>query len=373
MEKDCMNRIYELGVSFYAKIFTETRGGGKVLCLLGLWVWICFCPTGQAVIIVTGNGDGNTSAPSDDPGWNYVGRISTAGASGSGVYLGGFNHNGSYSHWVLTAPHIGDGNFTSFTVRGSSYNAVPNSSVQIRNPTSTPDDPFGLQTLSTYTDLAVFQIQVGTTNNLPASRMSISATAPALGSEVVGIGLGRNRQATQTAWNSSWSAEVSLSGTNAAYTGWKYGSGSTKRWGKNRVENIPLTAITNNLGGGDYRGIKVITTDFDESGVTRSSYGAVTDEFQAAPGDSGGGLFYKNGSAWELAGIFTTIGRFQNQANNSAVFGNVTYAANLSLYRANILAVVPEPEEVGLVMSFFALVFVAFHRFRRRQQSASRR
>ena len=369
MERDCMNRIYELGVSFYAK---SLQNGGKVLCLLGLWVWICFCPTGQAVIIVTGNGDGNTSAPSDDPGWNYVGRVNTSGAFGSGVYLGGFNHNGSYSHWVLTAPHIGDGNFTSFTVRGSSYNAVPNSLVQIRNPTSTPDDPFGLQILSTYTDLAVFQIQVGATSNLPASRMSISATAPALGSEVVGIGFGRNRQATQTAWDSSWS-EVSLSSTNATYTGWKYSSGNTKRWGKNRVENIPFATIDNDLGGGDLREIKAITTDFDESGVTRGSYGAVTDEFQAAPGDSGGGLFYKNGSAWELTGIMTTIGRFQNQANNSAVFRNETYAANLSLYRANILAVVPEPEEVGLVMSFFALVFVAFHRFRRRQQSASRR
>ena len=353
--------------------FTEQRGGGgKVLCLLGLWIWVCFCPTGQAVVIATGNGGGNASAPSDDPGWNYVGRVSTSGGNfGSGVYLGGFNRNGSYSHWVLTASHIGDGNFTGFTVGGSSYNAVPNSLSQIRNPTSTPDDPLGLQTLSAYTDLSVFQITVGQMNNLPSSRMSISSTAPALGSEVLGIGFGRNRQATQTAWNSSWSAEVSPSGTNATYIGWKYGSGSTKRWGKNRVENIPLTTIVNNLGGGDTRDVKVITTDFDASGAASGDYGAVTDEFQASPGDSGGGLFYKNGSAWELAGIFTTIGRYQNQVNNTAIFGNETYAANLSLYRDNILAVVPEPEEVGLVMGFLALAFVAFHRFHQRK-SASR-
>lgn len=365
MEKNCVNRI----MNWTRHPLRNRCEGGKILCLLGFGIWIGFCPMGQAVIIVTGSG--NTTAPSDDPGWNYVGRVNTSGSVGSGVYLGGFNHNGSYSHWVLSAPHIGDGNFTSFTIGGSFYNAVPNSLVQIRNPTSTPDDPFGLQTLSTYTDLAVFQIAVGTTNNLPAARMSISAAAPALGSEVVGIGLGRNRQSAQTAWDSSWS-EVSLSSTNASYTGWKYGSGSTKRWGKNRVENIPITTVVNNLGGGDLRDVKVITTDLDGSGVAYGTYGAVTDEFQAAPGDSGGGLFYKNGSAWELTGILLTIGRYRNQPNNSVVFENETYSANLSLYRNNILAVVPEPKSIGLVFGLFALVFAAFHRFRQHKATSHR-
>ena len=363
MEKNCMNRI----MNWARYILGDRCEGGKVFCLLGFGIWIGFCPTGQAVIIVTGNGTGNTTAPSDDPGWNYVGRINTGVVNfGYGVYLGGFNHNGSYSHWVLTAAHVGDGRFT---VRGSSYEAVPNSLVHIQNPTSTPDDPFGLQTLSTYTDLAVFQIQVGATHNLPASKMPIGTLAPPLGSEVVGISGGRNRQSTQTAWDSSWS-EVALTSTNAAYTGYKYGSGSTKRWGKNRVENTPLTTTTNNVNG-DQRDVKVITMDFDESGVTRNSYGAVTHEFQAAPGDSGGGLFYKTGGAWELTGIFTTIGKYQGQSTTSAVFGNLTDAANLSLYRANILAVVPEPSSVGLAFGLFALAFAAFHRFHRRQQTAT--
>ena len=351
--------------------FCRTEGRrGKILCLLGLWVGICLCPTGQAVIIATGNGSGNTTAPSDDLGWNYVGRVNTRSNVGSGVYLGGFNRNGSYSHWVLTAAHIGDGDFTGFTMGSSFYSAVPNSLAQIRNPTSIPGVSPGLQTWSTYTDLAVFQITVGATNNLPASRMPISAAAPALGSEVVGIGLGRNRQSAQTAWDSGW-IEVSVSSTNARYKGWKYGSGTTKRWGKNRVENLPITSIASNLGGGDLRDVKAITTDFDESGNNYGFYGAVTDEFQASPGDSGGGLFYKNGSAWELTGIFTTIELYLRQPNNTVMFGTDTHAADLSFYRDNILAVIPESKSIGLVMGVFALAFVVLFRRFRPQRLAS--
>ena len=50
-----------------------------------------------AVIIVTGDGTGNTTAPSDDPGFDNVGSVNGL----SGVYLG----NG----WVLTAGHVGSG------------------------------------------------------------------------------------------------------------------------------------------------------------------------------------------------------------------------------------------------------------------------
>ena len=47
-----------------------------------------------ALVLESGDGQGNTTPPADDPGWAYVGRVSGP----SGIYLG----NG----WMLTANHV---------------------------------------------------------------------------------------------------------------------------------------------------------------------------------------------------------------------------------------------------------------------------
>ena len=52
----------------------------------------------QALVYVSGDGQGNTSPPPDDPGWDHMGRVSGL----NGIYLG----NG----WVLTANHVPTGN-----------------------------------------------------------------------------------------------------------------------------------------------------------------------------------------------------------------------------------------------------------------------
>ena len=88
----------------------------------------------QAVVINSVTGVGNTNAPIDDPGWNYVGYLNGA----SGIYLG--------SGWVLTASHVGPGNFT---LGGISYAPLSNSTVQITN--TTPGK-------TTNTDLIMFQL-----------------------------------------------------------------------------------------------------------------------------------------------------------------------------------------------------------------------
>ncbi|MCZ6463130.1 MAG: hypothetical protein O7A09_02245, partial [Proteobacteria bacterium] len=54
-------------------------------------------PPASAVLIDSGDGTGNTSAPPDDPGWDHVGRTDT---NLTAVYAG----NG----WVITAAHVGN-------------------------------------------------------------------------------------------------------------------------------------------------------------------------------------------------------------------------------------------------------------------------
>ena len=85
----------------------------------------------DALILDSGDGQGNTSAPADDPGWAHVGRVSGL----TGIYLG----NG----WVLTANHVP---VSDPVFGGVSYPVVPGSVVQLQN----PDDSFA--------DLKVFRI-----------------------------------------------------------------------------------------------------------------------------------------------------------------------------------------------------------------------
>jgi hypothetical protein len=62
-------------------------------------------------------------------------------------------------------------------------------------------------------------------------------------------------------------------------------------------------------------------------------------------GDSGGALFIKNGSIWELAGVLYAIGPYPSQPDATALqgkvsqpIGNLTYSVDLSVYRDQIIA-----------------------------------
>jgi hypothetical protein len=67
--------------------------------------------------------------------------------------------------------------------------------------------------------------------------------------------------------------------------------------------------------------------------------GQTSDEAQVAPGDSGGGLFIKNGSVWQLAGVLDAEGTQVNQPGGTSVYGDQTYAADIATYRNEIYAV----------------------------------
>src|SRR5574338_490885 len=123
-----------------------------------------------AVIIDSGDGTGNTSQPADDPGWQNVGKVNGLNA----VYLG-------YG-WVITAGHVGFGNFE---LDGTVYPAVSNTWVQIPH------------SGSVLADLAVFRVNPPP-YQLPA--LALPTSAPALGTTVALIGFGQSRGAA-TIWH----------------------------------------------------------------------------------------------------------------------------------------------------------------------------
>ena len=101
------------------------------------------------------------------------------------------------------------------------------------------------------------------------------------------------------------------------------------RWGTNVVESIEP-----DVDSGTW-----VTDSF----ATNFSRSGTVDECQGANGDSGGAVFIKNAGTWELAGVMHTIGVFPEQVDDleeTALYDNLTYAADLSKYRTQILDII---------------------------------
>lgn len=286
----------------------------------------------HAVVIDTQTGSGNTTAPGDDPGFANVGTLGI----GSGVYLG----NG----WVLTAGHVGGGNFV---LNSGTYAMLAGSGTTLTNN--------GAVGKTATTDLFMFRLATTPTGLAP---VSIAAASPSVNAAVTMIGAGRDRgdftqwsvntQATPWAWT-----EVTSGGN---FAGYKTVSSRAVRWGTNNVEQ---SGIWIHDGVGD---VQTLYTDFDYSQV-------YSNEAQAAYGDSGGAVFSKNGSSWELAGLMLAVDGFSGQPDPgaNAVFGDVTFSADLSFYRSQITAIVPEPSAVALVTAAAAIMGVRAYRSRNRR------
>ncbi|MGI8964554.1 MAG: trypsin-like serine protease [Limisphaerales bacterium] len=280
-----------------------------VLMLLVLFFMVS---KSRAVIVYGGNGTQNTTAPTDDPGWNNVGVI---GGGATGVYLG--------NRWVLTANHVGAG---SILLAGTNYNPS-GSSVRLKNSNNTD------------ADLLLYRI-LGSPL-LPT--IKISSNTPANGSSVTMIGFGRNRDPQITRWDNNW-----LEITNGTREGYKWAPGNTMRWGQNTI--IGSTFLTN---------ITINTAVFE------TRFSASLNNAEGSTGDSGGAAFFKNGLTWELAGIIDAIGTFSGQPAETSVYqypvflgidGDRTYMADLAQYQGQIVATVPEPQTVTLFVSGILLV-----------------
>ncbi len=250
-------------------------------------------PTG-AVVIDLGDGSGGTTAPPDDPGWDYVG---TQGGL-TVIYLG--------NDWILTAGHVA---FNDVTLEGVVYTSVPGSRVQI--------DDGGIPA-----DLAVWQIENGPAMPL----LPIRDTPPNLSDEVVMIGNGRTRGTGQILCNSMFPG-FDVSGPNVM------------RWGTNQVEaagfDVPLGAFTT----------RSFYNQLDEAPTsgpdTRCAAGVDCPEAIATVGDSGGAVFLHDGTRWEVAGVMFAVGPLScddPMHPERVLFAEQTFMADVSHYRTQILS-----------------------------------
>ena len=283
------------------------------MSIKSLWIFLLVVLTvtsstsSFAVVIGSGNGSGNTNSPSGpngDLGWNYVGSLNGA----SGVYLGGGNGSG----WVLTANHVGFGNFT---LNGTTYSAINGSGRQIGS-----------------IDLYAYQITVGQGTGLSLlSNLTLAGTSPAAGETLTMIGNGKDRAVSKTYWSVNTVTTPYRWNESPAFfsdaSGYKQLSSSSKRWGSNLADGVATVNSTS-----------MIQTTFTQSGTVN--------EAQAAVGDSGGGVFVPmNNGSYQLAGIMDLVGIYSGQPANTAVFGDVTYSIDIATYREQITAVtgIPEP------------------------------
>ena len=300
--------------------------------------------TARAVVIRGGDGSGNTSAPADDPGWGNVGQRGDCGA----VYIA----NG----WVLTAGHVGPG---PVVLNGARYEVLPGSWRRVSDPSRA----------GRTTDLGLFQI-IGRPTGV--RNLLISRQPPPTGATMLAIGNGRNRAPQPTTWYvdtyvrpNVWKESL-FPGGRTIRKGFKYAAGQAKRWGKARVSRVWLEQ--------DYGQGPTCTIEM----TFHATGGCGDDEMQLANHDSGGALFRKSGRTWELAGILATKGCLDGQPNDTAVFGDLSYAVDVSAYADEIRTTVYGPENsfdalmpylvaVGAALGGLMLIACAWNRYRRRR------
>lgn len=312
-----------------AKIMRPNEDNQVLRCFFAAFV-LFLTPVAHAVVVNTLTGTGNTNAPADDPGWANVGYINGA----SGIYIG--------AGWILTAAHVGVG---SITFAGTSYAPLAGSSVVLTNSSISR---------TTNTDLLMFQL-ASTPVGLGA--LTLASTAPTLGTGVTMIGAGRDR-GNFIQWNVDTAAdpwtwtEVSSGGN---FAGYQTVATSTMRWGTNTLSATDFWVNATN-GVPD---VKSFATTFNALSLDDN-------EAQAVLGDSGGAVFTKKDSAWELSGLMFAVAGFEAQpsAATTPVFGNATYSADLSYYAPQIMSIIPEPSIYALLTCSAAALALA----RRRQR-----
>jgi len=212
--------------------------------LKAIWAFlpIAFYSARAVILFDTGDPTVNTSAPTGDlagSGWQYEGNWN------------GFIGTPIAPSFFIAAAHIGGSSGDTFVYQGTSYTTVRSFSLS-------------------GSDLLIWQV-----NGTFPSFAPLYARRDEVGKGLVDFGHGTQR-----------GDALFLNGNQ---TGWAWGAADGRqRWGQNTVSNVV-----------PYNGHDLLYSTFDETGQP----GNGPNECHLSSGDSSGGMFINDGSAWKLAGI----------------------------------------------------------------------
>lgn len=247
-------------------------------------------PAARALVFGSPEREPRETIPADFPYWENV--TQRRYDSPSVVYLG----NG----FALTARHVGPGEIF---VRGEIVPPIAGTRRTLVNPSGSPADAM------------VFEVALPEEmTDLPL--VPIAKRSPRVGEEVLLIGFGRVRENV-----------VAVETDGPAQFGFAWSEKGSKRWGSNRISSTDEMVYQENWS------TRSFAMRFDPPG----SADATDHEAQATVGDSGGAVFVKRDGEWLLVGLMTSVTGYSRTPVATSMYGDTTYAADLTRYREEIL------------------------------------
>ncbi len=283
----------------------------------------CFVSNSAFALVIAGNPiNDNYVAPvgAADPGWANL------ASSHSAIYLG--------DGWVIGARH--SGLITSITFDAGTFDVIPGTFKTLTNEA-------GLQYVAHFnggaksnasieSDIAMYRIDTanrygGTLEELAGSalkQITIATATPSVGTNLTFLATGRTRSgdSTVTVPYTSNGNPTSTSGYNVNTND---ATSRRKAWGTNQVIS-DANALPNEPADADINTtIRVAAGNRDTVSLLARFDNNINNEAHVAGGDSGGGVFFRQGGTgpWLLTGHLHSLFGFEDQAGSQAAFGNV--------------------------------------------------